>query len=155
VRIKLKYNLIPTSYLDDDLSELESARLIPPEESEDEDNSESYRSGTTSLKRNIKKVLNESSTSFEEALNTGLSSSSFDVHAHNIQTEDERSGFDPKDTRILKYIMKKEHCDFDTARLVMQHLKFRKMGIDPATGMPLDSKAYTFESKSKRRFFFL
>ncbi|ORX80005.1 hypothetical protein BCR32DRAFT_221207 [Anaeromyces robustus] len=142
VRIKLKYNLIPTSLLDDDLSELESAQLLTNEENDE----------ISPIKRNVNKLLNShsASTSFEEAINTGLSSSNFDVHTNNIETEDERSGFDPKDIRILKKIMKKEHCDFDTARLVMQHLKFIKMGIDPSTGMPLDSKAYTFEPKSRR-----
>ncbi|KAG4094653.1 hypothetical protein H8356DRAFT_1692749 [Neocallimastix lanati (nom. inval.)] len=147
VRIKLKYNLIPTSYLDEDLGELESAKLISNDYFEEELDGASSSSG---FKRNLKPKSNNNSVSFEEALNTGLSSSNFDVHSHNIQTQDERTGFDPKDTRILKNIMKKEHCDFDTARLVMQNLKFIKMGIDPATGMPLDSKAFTFESKSRR-----
>ncbi|ORX41317.1 hypothetical protein BCR36DRAFT_588101 [Piromyces finnis] len=135
------------SYLDDDLSELESAQLL------DNDSDEYNNHKESGLKRKMNKILNrnnDSSASFEEAIENGLSSNNFDVRTNNIDTADERTGFDPKDTRILKRIMKNEHCDFDTARLVMQHLKFRKMGIDPATGMPLDSKAFTFESKSKR-----
>jgi len=142
------------SYLDDDLSELESAQLLSNETGED--NVDGYQE--SNLRRKVNKILNingnnnnnTSSSSFEDAIQSGLSSNNFDVHANNIETADERTGFDPKDTRILKRIMKNEHCDFDTARLVMQHLKFKKMGIDPATGMPLDYKDFTFEYKSRK-----
>lgn len=36
--------------------------------------------------------------------------------------------------------------DFDTARLMLNQARFSKNNIDPRTGMPLDSKAVTFEN---------
>ncbi|OUM64070.1 hypothetical protein PIROE2DRAFT_69304 [Piromyces sp. E2] len=154
VSLKLKFDLMPMSYLDDDLAELESAQLL--NNYSGDDNGDDYQV-SSNIRRKMNKIINynnngnnDSSSSFVDAIESGLSSNNFDVHTNNIETADERTGFDPKDTRILKRIMKNEHCDFDTARLVMQHLKFKKMGIDPATGMPLDSKAFTFESKSRR-----
>lgn len=36
--------------------------------------------------------------------------------------------------------------DFDTARLIVNQRRFQSNNIDPRTGMPLDSKAVTFEN---------
>ncbi|KAF9434874.1 hypothetical protein BGZ76_007256 [Entomortierella beljakovae] len=80
-------------------------------------------------------------SSFEQNIEEGLTSSTFDLH-QNLLDGDDRQGIENA-TEIRK-IMKKYRCNFDQARLIHQQNKMKENGIDPRTGVPIDPKAVYF-----------
>ncbi|KAK0488631.1 hypothetical protein IW261DRAFT_1440700 [Armillaria novae-zelandiae] len=80
-------------------------------------------------------------STFAEQANAGLSSSSFDIEA-NLRNGDSRAGLDEQGTQEVTEIMRREHVNFDQARLIRHNRILARNGIDPS-GMPLDSKAVT------------
>lgn len=80
---------------------------------------------------------------FIKDLEYGLSSSNFNIE-ENIASDDSRPGL--KDSQEIIEIMKLNSCTFDEARLIRQKKVFKMNGIDPETGIPLDSKFVTFDS---------
>ncbi|KAG2172322.1 hypothetical protein INT43_004864, partial [Umbelopsis isabellina] len=87
-------------------------------------------------------LLPTSAGSFEEDLEDGLTSSNFDIEAHNLEEGDSRAGLKNKE-EILK-IMKRQGCSFDEARLIRQQRLLKKNNIDPVTGLPKDPKFVSF-----------
>ncbi|KAG0001780.1 hypothetical protein BGZ80_008529 [Entomortierella chlamydospora] len=83
----------------------------------------------------------EEDGSFEQNIEEGLTSSTFDLH-QNLLDGDERHGVENADE--LRKIMKKYRCNFDQARLIHQQNKMKENGIDPRTGVPIDPKAVYF-----------
>ncbi|KAK3812995.1 MAG: hypothetical protein J3Q66DRAFT_347121 [Benniella sp.] len=83
----------------------------------------------------------EEDTSFEQNIEDGLSSSTFDLH-QNLLDGDGRQGVENADE--LRKIMKKYRCNFDQARLIYQQNQMKANGIDPLTGVPIDPKAVYF-----------
>ncbi|KAF9162588.1 hypothetical protein BGX21_009401 [Mortierella sp. AD011] len=83
----------------------------------------------------------EEDNSFEQNIEEGLTSSTFDLH-QNLLDGDERHGIENADE--LRKIMKKYRCNFDQARLIHQQNKMKENGIDPRTGVPIDPKAVYF-----------
>ncbi|KAK3989499.1 hypothetical protein QBC44DRAFT_84219 [Cladorrhinum sp. PSN332] len=79
---------------------------------------------------------------FSEDLESGLSSSNFDLSG-NIDSNDSRAGLDgAAKTEILK-IMKKRRMPFDEARKVYMEQRFAANGIG-ADGRPKDPKFVSF-----------
>ncbi|KAG0278748.1 hypothetical protein BGZ95_003243 [Linnemannia exigua] len=83
----------------------------------------------------------EEDGSFEQNIEEGLTSSTFDLH-QNLLGGDERAGLENTDE--IRKIMKKYKCNFDQARLIQQQNKMKANGIDPRTGVPIDPKAVYF-----------
>eukprot|EP00123_Amoebidium_parasiticum_P022883 comp9727_c0_seq1/m.4702 comp9727_c0_seq1/g.4702 ORF comp9727_c0_seq1/g.4702 comp9727_c0_seq1/m.4702 type:complete len:145 (-) comp9727_c0_seq1:25-459(-) len=88
------------------------------------------------------------SSQFLRDAEEGFTSSNFDLQA-NIDHGDERPGL-TDDKYLIRQIMLERAVDFDTARLVLSQQRMREAGIDPDTGMPLDSRAVTFDSMRSR-----
>ncbi|KAG0003547.1 hypothetical protein BGZ65_001593 [Modicella reniformis] len=80
-------------------------------------------------------------TSFEQNIEEGLTSSTFDLH-QNLLDGDERHGVE--NANELRKIMKKYRCNFDQARLIYQQNQMKANGIDPLTGVPIDPRAVFF-----------
>ncbi|ORY86102.1 hypothetical protein BCR37DRAFT_364454 [Protomyces lactucae-debilis] len=80
---------------------------------------------------------------FEDDIERGLTSDDFDLHG-NVEAGDDRHGLDATSRKEVMHIMKKRKCNFDQARLIMLQDKMRKAGIDPQTGLPIDSKFVSF-----------
>jgi len=80
-------------------------------------------------------------SSFSDQLDAGLSSRHFDIE-QNILDGDSRSGLDERGTEEVLEIMRREHVNFDQARLIRHNQLLARNGIDPS-GLPLDSKAIT------------
>lgn len=81
--------------------------------------------------------------SFEHDIEAGLTSTDFDL-SQNLEDGDDRFGLDAASRREIKRIIKSKKCNFDQARLIFLQDKMRKAGIDPQTGLPLDSKFVSF-----------
>jgi len=69
-------------------------------------------------------LLPTTAGSFEEDIEDGLTSSNFDIEAHNVEEGDGRAGLNHKE-EILK-IMKRQGCSFDEARLIRQQRLLKK-----------------------------
>ncbi|CAG8437411.1 2816_t:CDS:2 [Diversispora eburnea] len=82
-----------------------------------------------------------SSSSFQNDIEDGLTSESFDLQ-QNINSGDERSGLG--DTDEIRHIMETHGLTFDQARLYRMQNKFKTNNIDPQTGVPKDPKLVTF-----------
>lgn len=85
--------------------------------------------GTSELANQMNKLIGyhllpTSAGSFEEDLEDGLTSSNFDIEAHNLEEGDSRAGLKNKE-EILK-IMKRQGCSFDEARLIRQQRLLKK-----------------------------
>ncbi|KAF9965018.1 hypothetical protein BGZ70_005539 [Mortierella alpina] len=83
----------------------------------------------------------EEDGSFEQNIEEGLTSSTFDLH-QNLLDGDDRQGLE--NANEIRKIMKKYKCNFDQARLIQQQNKMKANGIDPRTGVPIDPKAVYF-----------
>ncbi|KAG9299721.1 hypothetical protein G9A89_013081 [Geosiphon pyriformis] len=81
------------------------------------------------------------SNSFEQDIENGLTSETFDLQ-QNLNQGDERSGLDDSDE--IKRIIQEEGIPFDQARLLRQQRKFKTNNIDPQTGVPRDPKFVSF-----------
>jgi len=73
----------------------------------------------------------------------GLSSGNFDIEQSNMEAGDSRTGLDEAGAREVHVIMQQQGISFDEARLVRHKRILQQNGIDPQTGLPLDSKAVT------------
>lgn len=81
------------------------------------------------------------SLSFESAVkNYNLSSENFNIQTDNISSGDAR-GLPQAEVLEIQKLMKEWNVSFDDARLMIVHRRFREMGIDPDTGLPMDAKA--------------
>ncbi|KAK4123898.1 hypothetical protein N657DRAFT_671929 [Parathielavia appendiculata] len=80
--------------------------------------------------------------SFEDDIEAGLSSSTFDL-AGNVADGDSRAGLDDGAKREILNIMKKRRLKFDEARKVYMEQRFRENGIG-ADGRPRDPKFVSF-----------
>ncbi|KAK4165409.1 hypothetical protein QBC43DRAFT_287960 [Cladorrhinum sp. PSN259] len=79
---------------------------------------------------------------FSEDLESGLSSSNFDLSA-NIDSNDSRAGLDNGAKKEILKIMKKKRMQFDQARKVYMEQRFAANGIG-ADGRPKDPKFVSF-----------
>lgn len=88
----------------------------------------------------------DSSSSFEEDIESGLSSTSFDLST-NIMDGDARAGLDDEGKREVLKIMRgswcRPSCTFDEARQVQVERQLLRMGIGK-DGMPRDPKLVSF-----------
>lgn len=80
--------------------------------------------------------------SFEDDIEAGLSSATFDL-AGNVEGGDGRAGLDDGAKREILKIMKKRRLKFDEARRVYMEQRFRENGIGP-DGRPRDPKFVSF-----------
>ncbi|PWN94232.1 hypothetical protein FA10DRAFT_264792 [Acaromyces ingoldii] len=76
----------------------------------------------------------------------GLHSTLFDIEENMRDSAETRSGLEQAGADEVKRVMQQQGVDFDTARLIVNQRRFQSNNIDPRTGMPLDSKAVTFEN---------
>lgn len=88
----------------------------------------------------------DAATSFSEDVEAGFTSSQFDL-SRNVEDGDDRHGLDAVSRAEVKRIMKVKKCTFDQARLIYLQDKMRKAGIDPMTGLPIDSKFVSFSPR--------
>jgi len=79
--------------------------------------------------------------SWEAAAEAGFSTANFSLD-QNL-AGDERSGLDQEGLTAVRRLMDRHSIGFDEARLLRQQQIFRANGIDPITGLPMDSKAIT------------
>ncbi|KAI1320854.1 hypothetical protein EDD11_009811 [Mortierella claussenii] len=84
----------------------------------------------------------EEDSSFEQNIEEGLTSSTFDLQ-QNLLDGDDRHGIEHANE--IRKIMKKYRCNFDQARLIHQQNQMKANGIDPRTGVPIDPKAVYFK----------
>ncbi|KAI0603408.1 hypothetical protein F4775DRAFT_29765 [Biscogniauxia sp. FL1348] len=82
------------------------------------------------------------SSSFEDDMEAGLSSSTFDLGA-NVESGDARAGLDATAKAEILRIMKKRRMRFDDARRVYLEQRFSANGIAP-DGRPRDPKFVSF-----------
>ncbi|KAI0180434.1 hypothetical protein GGR52DRAFT_243388 [Hypoxylon sp. FL1284] len=82
------------------------------------------------------------SSSFEDDMEAGLSSGTFDLGA-NVEGGDGRAGLDDEAKRRILAIMKKRRLPFDDARRVYMQQRFSANGI-AADGRPKDPKFVSF-----------
>ncbi|KAH6624521.1 hypothetical protein B0J18DRAFT_181225 [Chaetomium sp. MPI-SDFR-AT-0129] len=80
--------------------------------------------------------------SFEDDIEAGLSSSTFDLTG-NVEGGDGRAGLDDAAKREVLRIMKKRRLKFDEARRVYMEQRFQENGIG-ADGRPRDPKFVSF-----------
>jgi len=80
-------------------------------------------------------------STFEAQRDAGLTSNTFDLEG-NI-ADDARVGLDERGEEEVRRIMQTRSVTFDQARLIRHKEYLTRNGIDPSTGMPLDSKAIT------------
>ena len=80
--------------------------------------------------------------SFQDDLEGGLNSESFDIRS-NSDSEDSRKGLLEEGKREIKRIMNERGITFDEARLEYTRSRLAENNID-ADGMPLDPKTVTF-----------
>jgi len=73
----------------------------------------------------------------------GLSSGNFDIEENNLEAGDSRTGLDEAGALEVHAIMQQQGISFDEARLVRHKRILQQNGVDPQTGLPLDSKAVT------------
>ncbi|CEP61730.1 uncharacterized protein LALA0_S03e09582g [Lachancea lanzarotensis] len=81
------------------------------------------------------------SQGFTEDIESGLSSSEFDLWTHNL--DDQRDGLDDMAKNQIKDIMKEDRVDFNQARLIYLRRQFSHNDI-AEDGMPLDPKTVAF-----------
>ncbi|KAI0389990.1 hypothetical protein F5Y17DRAFT_93662 [Xylariaceae sp. FL0594] len=81
--------------------------------------------------------------SFEDDIEAGLSSSTFDLAANNLDAGDSRAGLDDTAKAEILKIMKKRRLRFDEARRVYMEQRFSANGIGP-DGRPRDPKFVSF-----------
>ena len=81
-------------------------------------------------------------TSFAGDVESGLTSSNFDLSA-NIAANDSRAGLDAKGKKEIQKIMKNRGVGFDEARRVWMQIRFREEGIGE-DGRPRDPKFVSF-----------
>jgi len=81
-------------------------------------------------------------SSFGRDIESGLSSSTFDLSA-NVADGDSRAGLDDASKAAILKIMKKRRLRFDEARKVYMEQRFKSNGIG-ADGLPRDPKLVTF-----------
>jgi len=81
-------------------------------------------------------------TSFTQDIESGLSSSTFDLSA-NVADNDSRAGLDTKGKKEIQKIMKNRGVGFDEARRVWMQIRFREEGIGE-DGKPKDPKFFSF-----------
>jgi hypothetical protein len=81
-------------------------------------------------------------SSFASDIESGLSSSAFDLSA-NVTGGDSRAGLDDASKREIQKIMKNRRVGFDEARRIFTEARFAKNGIGP-DGRPRDPKFVSF-----------
>ncbi|KAL2123980.1 hypothetical protein VTJ04DRAFT_345 [Mycothermus thermophilus] len=81
--------------------------------------------------------------SFEDDIEAGLTSSTFDLAGNNVAAGDARAGLDDQAKKEILKIMKKRRMRFDEARRVYMEQRFRENGIGP-DGRPRDPKFVSF-----------
>eukprot|EP01137_Pigoraptor_chileana_P016815 Opistho-2@73948 len=86
------------------------------------------------------------SAAFIGDMERGLTSTSFDL-SENVAQGDTRQGLDGSD-EVLG-IMREKRISFDDARLEMTRMRMLKAGIDPATGLPMDSRFVSFSGHQR------
>ncbi|KAI3405098.2 hypothetical protein KGF56_002054 [Candida oxycetoniae] len=84
-------------------------------------------------------------SSFQDDINDGLNSASFDLEANNLTREDPRNGLDEQAKEEIKRIMKSKSMSFDEARLEYVRGEFAGNNIDE-NGVPKDPKLVTLSS---------
>ena len=89
---------------------------------------------------------NTSSLSFQDSINAGLTSDSFDLTLHN--SGDSRTGLPKEEMESIQRLMTTQSLSFDDARLSRMKSRFEELGIDFETGLPLSLSVKTKESKS-------
>lgn len=82
-------------------------------------------------------------SSFQNDLEAGFSSSTFDLH-ENLESGDARQGLDDRGKREVEGIMKRDGVGFDEARRRWMLEKFGRNGIGE-DGRPRDPKAVMFD----------
>jgi len=80
---------------------------------------------------------------FSSQAANGLTSRNFDLEVNNLEAGDSRSGLDEGGAHEIHAIMQQQGISFDEARLVRHKRTLQQNGVDPLTGLPLDSKAIT------------
>ncbi|KAI1117121.1 hypothetical protein F5Y14DRAFT_404913 [Nemania sp. NC0429] len=81
--------------------------------------------------------------SFSDDIEAGLSSSTFDLGANNLDAGDSRAGLDDAARSEILRIMKRRRLRFDEARRVYMEQRFSANGIAP-DGRPRDPKFVSF-----------
>eukprot|EP00126_Sphaerothecum_destruens_P011366 Sdes_comp20906_c0_seq1m18116 len=81
---------------------------------------------------------------FHHDLLRGLQSTNFDIVSENIDKADARSGLNQEAAVQIGNIMRSQGVNFDRARLIYNQREMKKLGIDPRTGIPRDSRTVTF-----------
>ncbi|KAF2114868.1 hypothetical protein BDV96DRAFT_494257 [Lophiotrema nucula] len=81
-------------------------------------------------------------TSFRDDIESGLSSTTFDLSA-NVESGDSRQGLDDAAKKEVQRIMKRRGVGFDEARRIYMQDRFSKNGIGP-DGRPRDPKFVSF-----------
>lgn len=76
---------------------------------------------------------------WDQARSGGLTSDLFNVQRDNAN--DSRAGLEGVGAATVEQLMREQGLTFDQARLVLHRDRLRSNGIDPLTGLPLDSKA--------------
>lgn len=95
--------------------------------------------------RNRMRYSSVGSNGFEEDIENGLTSDTFDLHS-NIENQDSRDGLLQAATESIKRIMRSEGVSFDEARLRYFRDELQDNGIGP-DGIPTDKKTVTFGSR--------
>ncbi|APA15336.1 hypothetical protein SS1G_08977 [Sclerotinia sclerotiorum 1980 UF-70] len=80
--------------------------------------------------------------SFENDIESGLSSSNFNL-SQNLLDSDPRNGLSDNGKREIQMIMKKKKVNFDEARRLWMQETFKKQNIGP-DGRPRDPKFVSF-----------
>lgn len=80
--------------------------------------------------------------SFENDIESGLSSSNFNL-SQNLLDSDPRNGLSDNGKREIQNIMKKKKVNFDEARRLWMQETFKKQNIGP-DGRPKDPKFVSF-----------
>jgi len=81
-------------------------------------------------------------SSFQADIESGLSSSAFDLSS-NVSSGDSRRGLDDVSKREIQKIMKSRRVNFDEARRIHTEGRFAKNNIGP-DGLPRDPKFVSF-----------
>lgn len=82
-------------------------------------------------------------SSFQDDIDSGLTSANFDLASNNLSNGDSRKGLDEEGKKQVVLIMNKQGVSFDEARAIYARQKMASHQIGP-DGMPLDPKLVTF-----------
>ena len=82
-------------------------------------------------------------STFTSDIEAGLTSTSFDLAANNVNSGDSRAGLDDAGKREVQRIMKKRRVGFDEARRIYVQDRLEREGIAP-DGRPRDPKFVSF-----------